>query len=528
MNLQSRGISLEQQLQIISTRKLGNVRTLFQENRDWIETLLAVPKHGIHGGGTTETTTNGTKGVVLGDVSSLLESLRKDDSNFVARMMMNPQSTTKRAHTDHISAATTKQASTSNRNQQGAPVLGNVREALTTTAGNDDMANALFAAAASHSSARRQSQDLTTSLANVVVEPYGIRERFESRPSVVSLSGISSVLLSLVAGRSSCSLEPENGGGEEAKQVTDTSTNNKVTQNETETRENDSDDDEDDSHMLGISDMLISQTQDNVAAEHEIIDCEKVQAEISTNATGENVVAGSRVQHQVEADVATFHHVGDGENIVAGSRVDYVETVVMDNSSDIPLDQDNNTNDAMEAESTTTLQHNKVMEEQSIVAGSNVFGVETADSNETVDNKTAVETRMIPETSNIKQSILEQSALETKVSKKRPLKNDDEETVEETIINNDEIQDATLTETQPPLQASNDNDNRDNGDSDEDNGIRAQDDTNVARSASVVPNRALVSTNSKRPKKKRRKGMLNLWKEQRARRKEKNKQSDKK
>jgi hypothetical protein len=51
------------------------------------------------------------------------------------------------------------------------------------------------------------------------------------------------------------------------------------------------------------------------------------------------------------------------------------------------------------------------MEEQSIVAGSNVFGVETADSNETVDNKTAVETRMIPETSNIKQSILEQSAL---------------------------------------------------------------------------------------------------------------------
>ncbi len=175
-------------------------------------------------------------------------------------------------------------------------------------------------------------------------------------------------------------MEPENGGGEEAKQVTDTSTNNKVTQNETETRENDSDDDEDDSHMLGISDMLISQTQDNVAAEHEIIDCEKVQAEISTNATGENVVAGSRVQHQVEADVATFHHVGDGENIVAGSRVDYVETVVMDNSSDIPLDQDNNTNDAMEAESTTTLQHNKVMEEQSIVAGSNVFGVETADS----------------------------------------------------------------------------------------------------------------------------------------------------
>ena len=156
-----------------------------------------------------------------------------------------------------------------------------------------------------------------------------------------------------------------------------------------------------------------------------------------------------------------------------------------------------------------------------------MFGVETADSNETVDNKTAVETRMSPETSNAKQSILEQSALETKVSKKRPLKNDDEEKVEETIINSDEIQDATLTETQPPLQASNDNDNRDNGDSDEDNGIRAQDDTNVARSASVVPNRALVSTNSKRPKKKRRKGMLNLWKEQRARRKEKNKQSDK-
>jgi hypothetical protein len=442
-------------------------------------------------------------------------------------MMKNLQSSSKkRAHTDHHSAATTKQhhpSTSANRNQQQQQqpqgrahfVLGNVREALMTAAGKD----ALFAAAASHSCARRQSQDLTTtSVANVVVQPYGIRERLESRPSVVSLSGISNVLLSLVAGRKSCSLEPEIGGGEEAKQATDTrTTNQEVTQNEPETRENDSDDDEaDDSQMLGISDMLISQTQDNVVAEHEM------QTEISTNVTAENVVAGSRVQH-VEADVATFSHVG-GENIVAGSRVDYVETVAMDNSSDIPMDQDNNTNDAMQAESTTTLQ-DKVMEEQSIVAGSNVFGVETADSNETVDNKTAVETRMSPETSNAKQSTLEQSALETKVSKKRPLKNDDEEKVEETIINSDEIQDATLTETQPPLQASNDNDNRDNGDSDADNGIRAQDDTNVARSASV-PNRALVSTNSKRPKKKRRKGMLNLWKEQRARRKEKQ-QSDK-
>ena len=67
MNLQSRGISLEQQLQIISTTKLGNVRTLFQENRDWIETLLAVPKHGIYGGGTTKTTTQWNyKGVVVG------------------------------------------------------------------------------------------------------------------------------------------------------------------------------------------------------------------------------------------------------------------------------------------------------------------------------------------------------------------------------------------------------------------------------------------------------------------------------
>ena len=240
-----------------------------------------------------------------------------------------------------------------------SPVLGNVREALTTTAGNDDMANALFAAAASHSSARRQSQDLTTSVANVVVEPYGIRERFESRPSVVSLSGISSVLLSLVAGRNSCSLEPENGGGEEAKQVTDTSTNKEVTQNETETRENDSDDDEDDSHMLGISDMLISQTQDNVVAEHEIIDCEKVQAEIEYKRDWRKRGCWLTRSTSVEADVATFHHVGGGENIVAGSRVDYVETVVMDNSSDIPLDQDNNTNDAMEAESTTTLQDKK-------------------------------------------------------------------------------------------------------------------------------------------------------------------------
>ena len=112
MNLESKGISLEQQLQLVgscsSTPRLGNVQELFanDENRNMIDTLLAVPKDGFGGASGKQSATipptnntNGTSsGVVLGDVSGLLESLRNDssDTNFVARIM---NQSSKRANT---------------------------------------------------------------------------------------------------------------------------------------------------------------------------------------------------------------------------------------------------------------------------------------------------------------------------------------------------------------------------------------------------------------------------------------------
>ena len=159
------------------------------------------------------------------------------------------------------------------------------------------------------------------------VEPYGIRERFESRSSVVSISGISNVLRSLVAGRNSF-LEPEqkDNGVEEAKEQKDNGPEYAVhgnekeaptqTHNATETRETDSDSD---SEVLGISDMLVSQTQevpeDDFATQETSkgntrTDTDKVEAETTTQVT---------------------------RKVVPGSNVDHVETVAMDDS-DTPLD----------------------------------------------------------------------------------------------------------------------------------------------------------------------------------------------
>ena len=138
-----------------------------------------------------------------------------------------------------------------------------------------------------------------------------------------------------------------------------------------------------------------------------------------------------------------------------------------------------------------------------------------------VNKETTGDTRVIEETSvkqntRIDQETLVEQPSETESSKKRPF----EEDVEETIAN--EIQYATQPETQPPLQPRDEDEGPVNDDNDDDTS-RAHGDTNVARLA--VPKKARMSTNSKRPKKKRRKGMLNLWKDIRQRRKEKQ-QSD--
>mmetsp|Transcript_32314 Transcript_32314/g.58459 ORF Transcript_32314/g.58459 Transcript_32314/m.58459 type:complete len:135 (+) Transcript_32314:240-644(+) len=96
----------------------------------------------------------------------------------------------------------------------------------------------------------------------------------------------------------------------------------------------------------------------------------------------------------------------------------YVETVAMDESDSPSAEDDSKANDAIGAES---FLQDAVIEEQGSVACSSVFGVQTVDTNETVDNETEVKAKVIEEASD-KRNMEHGSSFVEKLTKTESLK----------------------------------------------------------------------------------------------------------
>jgi hypothetical protein len=99
----------------------------------------------------------------------------------------------------------------------------------------------------------------------------------------------------------------------------------------------------------------------------------------------------------------------------------------MDDSDSPSADDDSKAIDAIGAES---FLQDAVIEARGTVACSSVFGVETVDTNKTVDNETGVEAKVIEEASDKRNMEHESSFVETlpkTESLKRPLQKDRDE-----------------------------------------------------------------------------------------------------
>ena len=350
---------LSQQLKLVKTSTttsttLGNVQELFRpENAQRIRSLWALAKNHQHGTSTSTNNPATDSRVLLGNVKALLESSynKPADENIIRGIMaMAHAATTATNKENNSTAAVTngERKSTAARKSNGV-VLGNVEALL---AGRLDAAieqpggnpvDAIFAAAKTRdATASTQKNDSDTRVAkkhatpagdtnegasgareestseaekSKTVEPYGIRERVDSKGSAVSLSGIQTALKSVFGRISSIS---ESAAGDEAEEGNQSERTERNAVHNVPQEELQSQDDEDSqSQVAAISDMLISQTQEGsqeTTVEETVVEISKVipfkkrsrkqaQEQVDDDKVdGEATVASSNCKHATKPD----------------------------------------------------------------------------------------------------------------------------------------------------------------------------------------------------------------------------------